>query len=203
MTIEAIIFYFFATILVAAAVCVVTVRNPVHAALFLVLSFFTAAGIWLLLRAEFLAIALVLVYVGAVMVLFLFVVMMLDINLDRMRHRFWSYLPLGATIGILIALEMALVIMAPRSGFGTMPAPADPGAGYSNTGELGKVLYTDYLYPFELAAVVLLVAMIAAIALTLRKRKNTKYQSPSDQVKADSRGRVRLVTMPVEKNEEA
>ena len=202
MTIEAIIFYFFAAILVAAAVCVVTVRNPVHAALFLVLSFFTAAGIWLLLRAEFLAIALVLVYVGAVMVLFLFVVMMLDINLDRMRHRFWSYLPLGATIGILIALEMALVIMAPRSGFGTMMAPADPGAGYSNTRELGKVLYTDYLYPFELAAVVLLVAMIAAIALTLRKRKDTKYQKPSDQVRADRHDRVRLVTMPVEKKEE-
>ena len=201
MTIEAIIFYFFATILVAAAVCVVTVRNPVHAALFLVLSFFTASGIWILLRAEFLAIALVLVYVGAVMVLFLFVVMMLDINLDRVRVGFWSYLPWGAAIGIVIALEMALVIMAPRSGFGTMRAPVDPGAGYSNTRELGRVLYTDYLYPFELAAVVLLVAMIAAIALTLRKRKNTKYQRPSDQVKADSRDRVRLVSMPVEKKD--
>jgi NADH-quinone oxidoreductase subunit J len=201
MNIEAIIFYFFATILVAAAVCVVTVRNPVHAALFLVLSFFTASGIWMLLRAEFLAIALVLVYVGAVMVLFLFVVMMLDINLDRLRVGFWSYLPLGATIGILIALEMALVILAPRSGFGTMPVPADPGASYSNTRELGKVLYTDYLYPFELAAVVLLVAMIAAIALTLRKRKNTKYQSPSEQIKANKRDRVRLVSMPVQKKE--
>jgi len=201
MTIEAIIFYFFAAILVAAAVCVVTVRNPVHAALFLVLSFFTASGIWILLRAEFLAITLVLVYVGAVMVLFLFVVMMLDIKLERLREGFWSYLPLGATVGILIALEMALVIMAPRSGFGTIPAPVDPGAGYSNTRELGRVLYTDYLYPFELAAVVLLVAMIAAIALTLRKRKNTKYQRPSDQVKADSRDRVRLVSMPVEKKD--
>ena len=201
MNIEAIIFYFFATILVAAAVCVVTVRNPVHAALFLVLSFFTASGIWMLLRAEFLAIALVLVYVGAVMVLFLFVVMMLDINLDRLRVGFWSYLPLGATIGILIALEMALVIMAPRSGFGTMPVPADPGAGYSNTSELGRVLYTDYLYPFELAAVVLLVAMIAAIALTLRKRKNTKYQTPSEQIKINKRDRVRLVSIPVEKKE--
>ncbi len=201
MTIEAIIFYFFATILVAAAVCVVTVRNPVHAALFLVLSFFTASGIWMLLRAEFLAIALVLVYVGAVMVLFLFVVMMLDINLDRLRVGFWSYLPLGATIGILIALEMGLVIMAPRSGFGTMPAPVEPGAGYSNTGELGRVLYTDYLYPFELAAVVLLVAMIAAIALTLRKRKDTKYQKPSEQIKINKRDRVRLVSMPVEKKE--
>jgi len=201
MSIEAIIFYFFATILVVAAVCVVTVRNPVHAALFLVLSFFTAAGIWMLLRAEFLAIALVLVYVGAVMVLFLFVVMMLDINIDRMREGFWSYLPLGATVGILIAVEMALVIMAPRSGFIALQAPAEQAANYSNTRELGRVLYTDYLYPFELAAVVLLVAMIAAIALTLRKRKDTKYQRPSDQVKASSRDRVRLVSMPVEKKE--
>ena len=201
MPIEAIIFYFFSTILVVAAVCVVTVRNPVHAALLLVLAFFTASGIWMLLRAEFLAIALVLVYVGAVMVLFLFVVMMLDINLDRLREGFWSYLPLGATVGILIAVEMALVIMAPRSGFSAMPAPADPGASYSNTRELGKVLYTDYLYPFELASVVLLVAMIAAIALTLRKRKDTKYQKPSEQVKARSADRVRLVTMPIEKKD--
>ncbi len=199
---ETFIFYLFATILVVAALCVVTVRNPVHAALFLVLVFFTAAGIWMLLRAEFLAITLVLVYVGAVMVLFLFVVMMLDINLDRLREGFWSYLPLGATIGILIAVEMALVITAPRSGFSMMAAPADPGAGYSNTKELGRVLYTDYLYPFELAAVVLLVAMIAAIALTLRKRKdNTKYQKPSDQVRASSKDRVRLVSMPVEKKD--
>ncbi len=198
---EAFIFYFFSTILLLAAVCVVTMRNPVHSAMFLVLAFFTASGIWMLLRAEFLAIALVLVYVGAVMVLFLFVVMMLDINLDRIRQGFWSYLPLGATIGILIAIEMALAIAGPRSLIGSIPAPADPGPNYSNTHELGLVLYTDYLYPFELAAVVLLVAMIAAIALTLRKRKDTKYQRPSDQVKASSRDRVRLVSMPVEKKE--
>jgi NADH-quinone oxidoreductase subunit J len=198
---EVFIFYFFATILVVAAVCVVTMRNPVHSALFLVLAFFTASGIWMLLRAEFLAIALVLVYVGAVMVLFLFVVMMLDINLDRVREGFWTYLPLGATIGILIAVEMALAIAGPRSHIGSIPAPADPAANYSNTHELGLVLYTDYLYPFELAAVVLLVAMIAAIALTLRKRKDTKYQKPSDQVKASSTDRVRLVSMPVEKKE--
>lgn len=198
---ETFIFYFFSTILVVAAVCVVTMRNPVHAALFLVLAFFTASGIWMLLRAEFLAIALVLVYVGAVMVLFLFVVMMLDVNLDRIRQGFWSYLPLGATIGILIAVEMALAIAGPRSHIGLIPAPADPGANYSNTHELGRVLYTEYLYPFELAAVVLLVAMIAAIALALRKRKDTKYQRPSDQVKASSRDRVRLVSMPVEKKD--
>jgi NADH-quinone oxidoreductase subunit J len=198
---ELFIFYFFATILVVAAVCVVTMRNPVHAALFLVLAFFTASGIWMLLRAEFLAIALVLVYVGAVMVLFLFVVMMLDINLDRVREGFWTYLPLGAAIGILIAVEMALAIAGPRSYIGSIPAPVDPGANYSNTHELGMILYTDYLYPFELAAVVLLVAMIAAIALTLRKRKDTKYQNPSDQIKASSKDRVRLVSMPVEKKE--
>ena len=198
MGVETLIFYFFATILVVSALCVVTVRNPVHAALCLVLAFFTASGIWMLLRAEFLAITLVLVYVGAVMVLFLFVVMMLDINIDRLREGFWSYLPFGATVGILIAVEMSLVIMAPRSGFGTIPAPADPGAGYSNTRELGKVLYTDYLYPFELAAVILLVAMIAAIALTLRSRKDTKYQKPSEQVKASGKDRVRLVSIPVQ-----
>ena len=198
---EAFIFYFFSTILIVAAVCVVTMRNPVHAALFLVLAFFSASGIWMLLRAEFLAITLVLVYVGAVMVLFLFVVMMLDVNLDRIRQGFWSYLPLGATIGILIAVEMALAIAGPRSHIGLIPAPADPGANYSNTHELGRVLYTEYLDPFELAAVVLLVAMIAAIALALRKRKDTKYQRPSDQVKASSRDRVRLVSMPVEKKD--
>lgn len=199
MNFETAIFYFFSTILVVAAVCVVTVRNPVHAALFLVLSFFTASAIWMLLRAEFLAIALVLVYVGAVMVLFLFVVMMLDINLDKLREGFWNYLPMGAAIGILIVLEMALVLAGPKANLGALPVPRDAGGAYSNTQALGRVLYTDYIYPFELAAVVLLVAMIAAIALTLRKRKDTKYQQPSEQVKAKAKDRVRLVSLPVER----
>jgi NADH-quinone oxidoreductase subunit J len=196
------VFWFFAVILVIAAICVITARNPVHSALFLVLSFFTAAALWILLRAEFLAIALVLVYVGAVMVLFLFVIMMLDINLDRLREGFWSYLPLGASVGIVMVLEMAVVLGGPYFGLQVLPAPKDPGAGYSNTKELGRLLYTDYAYPFELAAVLLLVAIIAAIALTLRKRKDTKYQDPAAQVAVRKEDRIRLVSMPPEKNEE-
>jgi NADH-quinone oxidoreductase subunit J len=201
MNFEAAVFYFFAVVLVIAALRVITARNPVHSALFLVLSFFTAAAIWMLLRAEFLAIALVLVYVGAVMVLFLFVVMMLDINLDRLREGFWSYLPLGATVGILMVIEMALILGRNYFGLGAMPAPPDPGAGYSNTKELGRVLYTDYVYPFELAAVVLLVAIVAAIALTMRKRKDTKYQRPAEQIRVKRKDRVRLVAMPAEKRD--
>ena len=201
MNIETLIFYVFAAVLVFAGVRVVTARNPVHSALFLVLSFFTAAAIWMLLRAEFLAITLVLVYVGAVMVLFLFVVMMLDINLDRIRAGFWSYLPLGATIALLMVMEMALVLSGRYFGLQALPAPADPGKAYSNTRELGRVLYTDYVYPFELAAVLLLVAIIAAIALTMRKRKDTKYQDPSVQVAVRRADRVRMVSMPSEKKE--
>ena len=194
------IFWLFAVILVAAALRVITARNPVHAALFLVLSFVTAAGLWLLLRAEFLAITLVLVYVGAVMVLFLFVVMMLDINLDRLREGFWTHLPLGIVVGLLIVLEMGALILL---GFERTkyPAPADPGAAYSNTKALGQVVYTDYVYPFELAAVVLLVAIIAAIALTMRRRKDTKYQNPAVQVAVRREERIRLVAMPAEKKE--
>jgi NADH-quinone oxidoreductase subunit J len=195
------IFWVFAAILVIAAVCVITARNPVHSALFLVLAFFTAAALWMLLRAEFLAITLVLVYVGAVMVLFLFVVMMLDINLDRMREGFWSYLPLGATIAALMIVEMALVLGGKYFGLQALPGPADPGPGYSNTKELGRLLYTDYAYPFELAAVLLLVAIIVAIALTLRKRKDTKYQDPVKQVAVKRSERVRLVSMPAEKKD--
>ena len=201
MNIETAIFYFFSAVLVFAALRVITARNPVVAALHLVLAFFTAAAIWLLLRAEFLAIALVLVYVGAVMVLFLFVVMMLDINLERMRAGFWSNLPLALTVGGLMLVEMIFVLgdryFRPES----LPAPADPGAGYANTRELGRVLYTDYAYPFELAAVVLLVAIIAAIALTMRKRKDTKYQNPSEQVAVKREDRVRLVSMKAEKRD--
>lgn len=195
------VFWVFAAILVIAAVCVITARNPVHSALFLVLAFFTAAALWMLLRAEFLAIVLVLVYVGAVMVLFLFVVMMLDINLDRMREGFWSYLPLGAAIAALMIVEMALVLGGKYFGSQTLPGPADPGPGYNNTKELGRLLYTDYAYPFELAAVLLLVAIVVAIALTLRKRKDTKYQDPAKQSAVKRSERVRLVSMPSEKRD--
>lgn len=195
---EATVFYAFGLILLASALCVISVRNPVHAALFLVLAFFTSSAIWLLLRAEFLAIILVLVYVGAVMVLFLFVVMMLDINLERLREGFGQYLPLGATVGLLMAAEMAVVLYGRWSGLA--PPPRALPAGYSNTKELGRVLYTDYVYAFEIAAVVLLVAIIAAIALTLRRRKDVRGQDPAQQVRARREARVRLVSMPAEKD---
>jgi NADH-quinone oxidoreductase subunit J len=156
----------------------------------------------MLLRAEFLAIVLVLVYVGAVMVLFLFVVMMLDINLDRLREGFWSYLPLGAAVGVLMVIEMVLVLGGKYFGTEHLPNPADPGAAYNNTKELGRILYTDYVYPFELAAVILLVAIVAAIALTLRGgRKDSKHQVPSEQVAIKRADRVRLVSMPSEKKD--
>ncbi len=198
---ESIVFYVFATILLISAARVITARNPVHAALFLVLAFFTAAAIWLLLRAEFLAIALVLVYVGAVMVLFLFVVMMLDINLDRLREGFWHHLPLALAVAVVMLVEMIVVLGRPYFGSGSLPAPGDPGAGYSNTKEIGRVVYTDYIYPFELSAVLLLVAIIAAIALTLRRRTDTKSQDPAKQVIVRRQDRVRLVSMPTEKEE--
>ena len=190
------LFYVFAALLLFAAFRVITARNPVHAALFLVLAFFQAAAIWILLKAEFLAIALVLVYVGAVMVLFLFVVMMLDINLDGVRQGFWKHFPLAGTVGAIIALEMSYVLMG---GFREPPKPAvvagQIGAQLSNTKELGKVLYSEYLYPLEIAAVILLVAIIAAIALTLRERKDSKSQNPSEQVRVKRADRVTLVKM--------
>src|SRR5258706_9823808 len=173
---ETAIFYAFAAVLLGSGLAVITARNPVHGALALVLAFFTAAGIWLLLRAEFLAIALGVVYVGAVMVLFLFVGMMLDINLERVREGFWSYLPLGATVGILMVVEMVLVLGGRSFGIEALPGPKDPGPGPSNTKELGRVLYTDYAYPLELAAVLLPVAIRVAIGVTLRKRKETTYK---------------------------
>ncbi|KWT88170.1 MULTISPECIES: NADH-quinone oxidoreductase subunit J [unclassified Variovorax] len=190
------LFYLFAAVLLFAAFRVITSRNPVYAALYLVLAFFQASAIWLLLRAEFLAISLVLVYVGAVMVLFLFVVMMLDINVDALRQGFWKHFPLAAGVGALIALEMAAVLMG---GF-RLAEPRRPmatGPETSNTLELGKLLYTEYLYPLEIAAVILLVAIIAAIALTLRTRKDSKYVNPADQVRVKARDRVRIVQMPV------
>ena len=189
-------FWFFAAILVFAALRVITARNPVHAALFLVLAFCTSAGIWIQLEAEFLGIALILVYVGAVMVLFLFVVMMLDINLERLREGFWSYLPIGAVVALLLVAEMALVLAGPYFGLDEAPRPASSPAGYSNTKELGRLLYTDYVYPFELAAVILLVAIVAAIALTLRRRKHGKNIDPSSQINVRREDRVRMVSMP-------
>ncbi len=186
------IFYTLAAILLFAGIRVITTRNPVHAALHLVLAFFTAAGIWLLLEAEFLAIALVLVYVGAVMVLFLFVVMMLDINIDKLREGFWDYLPMAGTIGLLMAVEMVMVL----SGKYFMPTTvANKPADYSNTAELGRVLYSDYLLPFELASVVLLVAIIAAIVLTLRDRQDNKSMNPAEQVLVKKKDRLRIVKM--------
>ena len=191
------IFYAFAAILIFAALRVVTTRNPVHAALWLVLCFFTAAGVWLLLGAEFLAIALVLVYVGAVMVLFLFVVMMLDVNFDGLRKNFRSYVPVGATVGLLVLLEMALVVVGSKVA-GDIAPPMPEG---SNTKALGRLIYVDYVYPFEIAAVVLLVAIIAAIALTHRKRRESKYQDPAGQVKVRRQDRIRLLDLPAEKKE--
>lgn len=191
------VFYTLAAILLFAALRVITTRNPVHAALHLVLAFFTAAGIWLLLEAEFLAIALVLVYVGAVMVLFLFVVMMLDINIDKLREGFWDYLPMAGIIGLLMAVEMAMVLGGKYFGnpkLDISKAVAKP-ADYSNTAELGRVLYTDYLLPFELASVVLLVAIVAAIVLTIRDRKESKSMNPAEQVLAKKQDRLRIVKM--------
>ena len=192
------VFYALAIILLFAGLRVITARNPVHAALFLVLAFFTAAGIWLLLEAEFLAIALVLVYVGAVMVLFLFVVMMLDINLDKLREGFWDFLPMAGFIGVLMAAEMVMILGTKHFGLGRISAPPPHVSGYSNTAELGRQLYTDYLMPFELAAVVLLVAIVAAIALTLRDRKDSKFINPAEQVRVKRADRIRMVTMPAE-----
>ena len=188
------LFYVFSAILLFAAFRVITAKNPVHAALYLVLAFFQAAAVWILLKAEFLAIALVLVYVGSVMVLFLFVVMMLDVNLDNIRKGFWRHFPVAATLGAVIALEMSYVLMGGfREPAKTSSLPGQLGQQVSNTKELGKVLYSEYLYPLEIAAVILLVAIIAAIALTLRERKDSKHVSPADQVRVKAADRVRLV----------
>ena len=193
--IESTVFYLFSAVLLFAGLRVITARNPVHGALYLVLAFFTASAIWLLLRAEFLALALVVVYVGAVMVLFLFVVMMLDINIERLREGFWRNLPLAAVVGGIMVIEMVAVLGSRI--YGVQPRELPP--GYSNTRALGRVLYTDYAYAFEIAAVILLVAIIAAIALTLRQRKDSRAQDPSEQVRARREDRVRLVSMPSEK----
>jgi len=227
MDVQSALFYAFAAVMLFASFRVITARNPVHAALYLVLAFFQASGIWMLLKAEFLSIALVLVYVGAVMVLFLFVVMMLDINMDSIRQGFWKHFPLAATVGAVIALELAAVLLGgfrisePRAQIAsqvispaavTAVAPADAAsvavttasaadvghvvvAQASNTKALGVLLYTEYLYPVQVAALILLVALIAAIALTLRARKDSKFQNAGDQVRVKARDRVALVKM--------
>ena len=190
------VFYLLSFVLIASGLSVITSRNPVTAALSLVLAFFNAAGIWLLLQAEFLAIALVLVYVGAVMVLFLFVVMMLDINLDKLREGFWDYLPMAGFIGILMMVEMVMVFKTKQ--FNLSPL-AETLPSTSNTELIGNTLYSDYVLPFELASVVLLIAIVSAIALTLRDRKDSKKTNPADQIAVKRNDRVRLVQMKSEK----
>jgi len=198
MDFASLVFYFLAAILLLSGLRVVTAKNPVHAALALVLAFFTAAGIWMLLEAEFLAITLVLVYVGAVMVLFIFVVMMLDINIEQMRQGFWDYLPIAALVAGLMAVEMTIVVGGDRFG---LTAPAPKPADFSNTKELGLLLYTDYVYAFELAAVILLVAIVAAIALTLRRRPNRKIIDVGWQVRQTAKGHIRMVNLKPQRPE--
>lgn len=193
MSFQLIVFYVFATIMVLAALRMITAKNPVHSALSLVLVFFTASAIWLLLQAEFLAIVLVLVYVGAVMVLFLFVIMMLDINVTQMREGFVRFLPAAITASIVMIVELVLIVLSKEF---THSAPTFVSDGVSNTEALGLVLYTEYLLPFEIAAVILLVAIIAAIMLTLRQRPATRAQNPSEQVKVKREDRIRIVSMP-------
>lgn len=197
--VEQLVFYGFSAVLIFAASMVVLMRNPVHAALFLVLAFFTSAGIWLLLQAEFLAIVLVLVYVGAVMVLFLFVVMMLDINITVVRDGFARFLPVGLGVAVLMMISMGLIVSSEHFELTKMTAVTQFDPGYSNTRELGLALYTDYLYPFEIAGAILLVAIIAAISLTMRKPRTHKTPKPEIQVAVKRADRVRLVKMEAEK----
>ena len=186
------LFYVFSAIMILAATRVITARNPVHAALFLVLAFFNAAGIWMLLEAEFLAIVLVLVYVGAVMVLFLFVVMMLDIDTDKLREGFWGYLPIASFVGVIIVLEMAAVLWRSFLSFDQQVVNT---GNIGGTKELGMLIYTKYIYGFEIAAAILLVAIIAAVALTLRKRKDTKHFDPADAVRVKRNDRLKIIKM--------
>ena len=193
---ETVLFYIFAAVLLVSAVAIITMRNPVHAVLCMVLCFFTMAGLWLLLSAEFLALVLVVVYAGAVMVLFIFVAMMLDIGIERLREGIWKNLPLALVVGGIMVVEMVAVLANLYLGH-----PAEPAPGYSNTRALGRILYTDYAFAFEIAGVVLLVAIIAAISLTMRKRKDRRGLDPSAQLKARPEERVRLVSMPAEKDD--
>ena len=199
MTFEHVVFYLFAIIMLFAAARVITASNPVHAAMFLVLTFFTCSGIWLLLEAEFLAVTLVLVYVGAVMVLFLFVVMMLDINTAPLREGFVKYLPVGLLVGLIMLVEMIFLITQRFFKSENFPAPARVDGDFSNTEFLGRLLYDEYLFQFEIAAIILLVAIVAAIALTMRRRPDTKYQKPAEQVDVKKGDRLRIVEMPAEK----
>jgi NADH-quinone oxidoreductase subunit J len=201
MGFEEILFYVFGAILVFAAGMVITVRNPVFAALFLVLAFFTSAALWILLEAEFLAITLVLVYVGAVMVLFLFVVMMLDINLAPLQEGFTRYLPVGIVVAGIVVAEIYFAVNAEHFGLQAVAEPVRHSADYSNTRELGRILYTAYAYPFEIASAILLVAIVAAIALTLRAKRQSKYIQPEQQVIVRRKDRIRVVKMPPEKEE--
>jgi len=200
VTFQTFVFCLFAALLEFAAIRVITTRNPVHSALFLVLAFATASGVWMLLEAEFLAIVLILVYVGAVMVLFLFVVMMLDINIDRLREGYFDYLVPGLTVAGIMVAEMAIVLGGRQFGLLQVAAPVGKPADYSNTKELGRLLYTDYVYPFEIAAVILLVAIVAAIALTLRRRRDSKSQDAAMQVQVKRKDRIRIISMPAEKS---
>ena len=199
MNLETLIFYLLSALTIFAALRVITSRNPVHAALFLVLAFFSTAGIWMLLEAEFLALTLVLVYVGAVMVLFLFVVMMLDVNLERLRVGFWRWFPFAAVLAVVLLVEMVMVLGSSNSA-GTGAEISAHAANYSNTKELGRLIYTQYVYAFELAAVLLLVAIVAAIALTLRHRPGTKSQNNTQQMQVNRKDRVRLVSVPSASN---
>ncbi len=201
MSFTEIVFYAFSAIMITAALGVISARNPVHSALFLVLTFFATSGIWLLLEAEFLAITLVLVYVGAVMVLFLFVVMMLDINITVMRQGFIKYLPIGILVALVLVTQMVLLVGPENFGLSQFAEPALKAADYSNTRELGRVIYTDYVYPFEVASVILLVAIVAAIALTMRRRPETKYQTPIKQMMVKKSDRLRIVKMQAEEKQ--
>ena len=198
MGVEQIIFYVFAAMTVASALMVITVKNPVQAALALVLTFFSCAGVWMLLEAEFLAITLVLVYVGAVMVLFLFVVMMLDINIAQLKAGFMRFLPIGLGFAAAMATLLIMAVGPEHFGLDIFTEPVRHAADYSNIKELGSVLYTVYVYPFEIAAVILLVAIVAAIALTLRRRPNTKHQNPAEQISVKRNDRIRMVSMKAE-----
>ena len=200
MEFKTFVFYFLSAILVYSALRVVTLRNPVHAALHLVLAFFSASGVWILLQAEFLAIALILVYVGAVMVLFLFVVMLLDINLDRLREGFWSYLPMGSIVALIMVAEMGLVLSGSYLNWFESDVPQTV-AGHSNVQAVGRLLFTNYVYPFELASVILLVGIVAAVSLTLRGKRKSKSVSPSQQVFVKSLDRVRVLKMPAERED--
>ena len=203
MTFQAFIFYFFSAILIFAALGIITARNPVHAVLCMVLCFFTSAGLWIQLQAEFLALVLVLGFVAALFVFFFFFgVISLNRTRGGLREGYWSYLPLGGLVALLLVAEMALVLWGNYTAFGGVEAPAPLPQDYSNTKELGRLLYTDYVYPFEIAAVILLVAIVAAIALTPRQRKTSKYQDPSQQINIRRADRVRIVSMPAEKTGE-